>query len=71
MHFQHVFPHSSVSHSLPKETDLYRYECSKDQAVLQHLKQDGKRTLLLHIAGRLKLVDHCDLFQPRPFYNTI
>jgi len=25
----------------------------------------------LHIAGRLKLNDHCDPFQPRPFYDSI
>ena len=24
----------------------------------------------LHIAGGLKLNDHCGPFQPRPFYNT-
>jgi len=23
----------------------------------------------LHVAGRLKLNDHCDPFQPRPFYD--
>jgi len=25
----------------------------------------------LHIAGELKLDDHCGSFQPRPFYDTI
>ena len=25
----------------------------------------------LHIAGRLKLDDHCGPFQPRPFYDSI
>ena len=25
----------------------------------------------LHIAGRLKLDDHCGLFQPRPFYDSM
>ena len=25
----------------------------------------------LHIAGRLKLHDHCDPFQPRPFFDSM
>ena len=25
----------------------------------------------LHIAGGLKLDDHCGLFQPRPFYDSV
>ena len=25
----------------------------------------------LHIAGRLKLDDHCGPFQPRPFYDSM
>jgi len=25
---------------------------------------------ILHIAGRLKLNDHCGPFQPRPFYDS-
>jgi len=25
----------------------------------------------VHIAGGLKLNDHCDLFQPRPFYDSM
>ena len=25
----------------------------------------------LHVAGRLKLNDHCGPFQPRPFYDSV
>jgi len=25
----------------------------------------------LHVAGGLKLYDHCGLFQPRPFYESM
>lgn len=35
VHFQPGFPHTlkSISYCLPKETDLYRYEYSKDMNV--------------------------------------
>jgi len=29
------------------------------------------RLATLHIAGRLKLNDHCSPFQPRPFYDSM
>jgi len=29
------------------------------------------RSVTLHIAGGLKLDDHCGPFQPRPFYNSV